>query len=144
MSNLFPSPDAFDFSQGLVFYHIKAAGCACFSDARGGGGGGGRTASVPSQPGMPDPAGSRESGQGKGRDAAGSPPCLAVGGGRVGGAWPQLARTGGFVPNAGLAKRTQVQPSSYPPTPQPWACSGLLQLKESREKKAPPLPGPQE
>lgn len=42
MSNLVSSPAAFDFSQGLIFYHIKAAGCVCFSGARGGGG---RTAS---------------------------------------------------------------------------------------------------
>lgn len=54
VSNLLSFPDAFDFSQGLVFYHIKAAGCVCFSGARGGGEG--RTAGVPSQLGMPGKA----------------------------------------------------------------------------------------
>lgn len=89
MSNLFSSLDAFDFSQGLVFYHVKAAGCACFSGARRGGGGG-RTASRGCQ--IRRAAG--KAAGGKGRDAPASPPCLAVGGGRGRGAWPRLARTG--------------------------------------------------
>lgn len=65
MSTLFSSPDASDFSQGLVFYPVKAAGCVCFSGARGGGGR--RRKGI--QLGMPDPPGSRKSGGGKGREA---------------------------------------------------------------------------
>lgn len=87
MSNLFSSPAAFDFSQGLVFYHIKAAGCVCFSGARGGGGGGGRAAGRGCQP----------------RRAAG-------GKGERRGAQGRRSLGQGFVLNPGLAKLALVQP----------------------------------
>lgn len=142
MSDLFSSPDAFDFSQGLVFSHIKATGCVCFSEER-------RRRRKDSR--RAQPAGDARStgqqgkrpGEWEGCSDLSSLPCW--------GRWERRGRTaavrqdGGFVLNPGLPKCAQVHPSSYTPTPQPWACSGLLQLKASREKKAPPPPsGPQE
>lgn len=118
MSNLFSSPDAFDFSQGLVFYHIKAAGCVCFSGAWGGGGGGGRTAGVPSHPGMPDRPASRESGLGKRKDAPASPSCHAVG---------EEETHGHGWPVRGLCSKPKVQPSSTLPLTHRHRSPGLAQ-----------------
>lgn len=119
MSNLFPSPHAFDFPQ--VFYHIKAAGLVYFSGVREGGiGGEGRTASMSSQRGISEKR--PEGGEG----CSSFSPCRAV---------RQGNRTG-LRPTPEASKL----PPSSAPAPQPWAHSGIMQLKESREKQAPPPP----
>lgn len=123
MSNLFPSPCAFDFPQ--VFYHFKAAGLVYFIGVREGGiGGEGRTASVFSQRGMPEKR--QEGGEGC---SSFSPWCAMRQGNRT-----------GLCPTPEVSKL----PPSSAPAPQPWAHSGIMRLKESEKSKLHLLPCPQE